>query len=95
MSSPDLPIRNFLDLSTSHLREETCDRLGSYEDVLAYETKYGWLVYAPEGSGGPDEEGDWPEELLPIVKLARDNGCASVLFDGDAPMIDRLPSFDW
>ncbi|MEV6403996.1 hypothetical protein AB0M58_13760 [Streptomyces bobili] len=62
--------------------------------MLAYKTKYGWLMYAPESSGALAGEGDWPEELLPIIKLARDNGCAYVLFDADAPEIDQLPTFD-
>ncbi|MGW3308161.1 DUF5983 family protein [Streptomyces sp. NPDC001073] len=100
MSSPDLPIRNFLGLSAAHLREETCDLLGSYEDVLAHRTNYGWLMYAPTSSGDLAGGGDLPEELLLIIKLARDEACAYVLFDCDAfdcdaPKIDQLPAFDW
>ena len=94
MSQSDLPIRTILDLSTAHLREETCDRLGSYEGVLAYRTKYGRLMYAPDSCDRLADQGDWPEELLPIVKLARDNDCGYVLFDADAPEVDRLPTFD-
>ncbi|MEU5476680.1 hypothetical protein [Streptomyces mirabilis] len=94
MPESALPIRTFLDLSTAHLREETADRLDSYDDVIAHRTTYGWLVYAPESSDSLTQEGNWPEELLPIVKLARANACEYVLFDADAPEYDPLPTFD-
>lgn len=92
----DLVIRTFLDLSTAHLSEETCRDLNSYDGVTAYKTTYGWLMYVPdENADGLAEEGDWPAELLPIVKLARTNGCAYILFDADAATSDLLPTFDW
>ncbi|GAB2717052.1 DUF5983 family protein [Kitasatospora kifunensis] len=82
-------IRSFLDLSTGHLTPEVRADLDDYEDVVAYRTTYGWLLYASE-----DPEGEWPPELLPIVRLARDHGCEYVLFDADAPVVDALPVFD-
>ncbi|MER7671278.1 hypothetical protein ABTY61_22815 [Kitasatospora sp. NPDC096128] len=85
----DLNIRSYLDLSTAHLRAETRADLDAYEDVVAYRTEYGWLVYASE-----DPEGEWPSELVPIVRLAREHGCEYVLFDADATVADRLPTFD-
>lgn len=88
-----LVIRSFLDLSTAHLREETRDNLSSYESVVAYETTYGWLVYASEDADSAEGD-DWPSELLPIIKLARANGCEYILFDADAPETDALPTFD-
>ncbi|MFJ2745454.1 hypothetical protein ACIO3O_37995 [Streptomyces sp. NPDC087440] len=88
-----LPIRSLLDLSTAHLREETCIALGSYEDVVAYPTTHGWLMYASEEADFTEGD-DWPPELLPIVELARANGCTYVLFDADAPETDALPTFD-
>ena len=39
--------------------------------------------------------GDWPSELLPIVRLARERGCAYILFDSDADTTELLPAFDW
>jgi hypothetical protein len=91
----DLPIRTFLDLSTTHLREETCARLGSFEGMLAYKTEHGWWMYAPSSVDGLTERYDWPPELLPIIRLARSNDCAYVLFDADASAIDLLPVFHW
>jgi hypothetical protein len=92
----NLVIRNFLDLSTSHLSEETCRDLNSISGITAHETTHGWLLYAPEeGADELAEDGDWPAELLPIVELARSNGCEYVLFDRDAETTDLLPTFDW
>lgn len=92
----DLVIRTFLDLSNSHLSEETCRELNSFEGVTAYKTTYGWLMYADEDADQElADDGDWPPELLPIVKLARSNDCDYILFDADAATTDLLPTFDW
>lgn len=92
----DLVIRAFLDLSTAHLSAATCRTLNSYDGVTAYETPYGWLMYVPvEDVDELAHGGDWPPELLPIVMLARINGCDYILFDRDAPQTDLLPTFDW
>lgn len=89
---PVLAIRSFLDLSTAHLRAETRANLSSYHGVLAHKTMYGWLVYASEETD-LCEEGGWPAELIPLVKLARTNGCEYILFDVHAPETDGLPAF--
>ncbi|MFB7763674.1 DUF5983 family protein [Streptomyces xiamenensis] len=91
--TPALPVRSFLDLSTAHLREKTRDSLGSYPGIVAYQTTHGWLMHAPEKDDLTEEAG-WPSELLPIIKQAHANDCAYVLFDGDAPQTDALPTFD-
>jgi hypothetical protein len=91
----DPPIRCFLDLSTAHLQQQTCDQLDGYHGVIAYETTYGWLMYAPRDDTGLAAAHGWPAELLPIIRLARANGCAYVLFDSDAEQSSQLPIFDW
>jgi hypothetical protein len=90
----DPPIRCFLDLSTAHLQQHTCDHLDSVGGVIAYETSYGWLLYAPQDATGLAAAHDWPAELAPIIALARAYGCAYVLFDRDAERSSRLPVFD-
>jgi len=95
-SDSDLVIRKFLDLSTAHLSEHACAQLNTYDGVNVYDTTYGWLMYVPEqDADGLSETGAWPAELLPILKLAHANGCASILFDRDAAKTDLLPTFDW
>lgn len=92
----DLVIRAFLDLSTAHLSAATCRTLNSYDGVTGHETPYGWLMHVPaEDVDELAHSSDWPPELLPIVKLARFNGCDYILFDRDAPETTLLPTFDW
>jgi hypothetical protein len=90
-----LNLFSVLDLSTAHLRQETCDRLNSYEGVIAHRMEYGWLMYVSHEIEDDVNEDEWPSELTPIVKLARDNDCAYILFDRDADTTDLLQAFDW
>ena len=90
-----LPIRKFLDLSTGHLREETCDQLNALEGLHPYETEHGWFLYATPNAAEYAEKHDWPQEVLPILELARANDCDYVMFDADAPEVDGLPYWEW
>lgn len=93
---PNLPLRTILDLSTSHLSEQTCRHLNSVDGVIADKTRYGWLMWAWEDvSDRLADDCDWPPELLPALELARSNDCDYILFDRDAPRIDRLLTFNW
>ena len=87
-------IRPFLDLSTLHLAPTTRDTLDTTGGVLSYPLEHGWLMYAPVGAADLARTHAWPEELLPIVQLARAHDCAYVLFDSDADTTDLLPVFD-
>ncbi|MFF5019428.1 hypothetical protein [Streptomyces sp. NPDC001165] len=87
-------IRSFLDLTTLHLAVATRDALNSIEGVLAYRLEHGWLMYAPESADEQARAYGWPEELLPIVQLARAHNCPYILFDADADVTDQLPVFD-
>lgn len=91
----DLAIRSFLDLSNDHLPEKVCMELDCYEGVIAHDTETGWLVYVPQQDitrfAKPEE---WPDELVPIIELARANGCPYILFDCDAPTTELLPTFE-
>lgn len=91
----DLIVRRFLDLSTAHLRQRTCAGLGGYDGITAYHTTYGWLMYAPADPADRAEEYGWPDELAPIIALARAHGCDYVLFDADAERTTLLTTFDW
>ena len=48
-------IRTMLDLSTAHLPEQICDRLGAIPGVVAHETVYGWLMWVPNHPADSDE----------------------------------------
>ncbi|WNV83096.1 hypothetical protein [Umezawaea sp. Da 62-37] len=91
-------IRTFLDLSTGHLREQTCRHLADYKGIIAHEFTYGWLMYIhdpDDDSVEPIDQADWPDELAPIIQLAQASGCDYVLFDADGPHADNLPVFAW
>ena len=90
-----LPIRRFLDLSTAHLQQ--ADRLfleasanpGLLGGLAAIAGTYGWFVYAHD-----ERCCDGISDVLwAIFERARALGCAYVLFDADAPILDDLPVF--
>jgi hypothetical protein len=74
-------IRTFLDLSTAHLPEQICDRLGAIPGVVAHQTVYGWLMQLPDHPAAPDEHDSAPipDVVLTIQRYARAAGCAYVL----------------
>jgi hypothetical protein len=88
-------IRTFLDLSTAHLPEHICDRLGAVPGVIAHETVYGWLMWVPDNPADPDERAEVPDVVATIQCFARAAGCDYVLFDRDADRMDALPTWDW
>ena len=83
-------LRTFLDASSGHLSAETWawldeqlsdellrdPRSESAAQIAGGKTRYGWLVYAPEGA----TEG-LPEDLTTILLRARQQGAEYVLFD--------------
>ncbi|MFG3710946.1 hypothetical protein [Micromonospora sp. NPDC047730] len=88
-------VRQFLDLSTSHLPEKVCDGLGGYPGVTAYEhTAYGWFVWAPSDPNLDIYE-KVPEEIKAIWRHARKLGCEYVLLERDADDDPNLPTWNW
>lgn len=64
--------------------------------MIAHKTEYGWLVYVPQEPVSEfAEPGEWPDELLPIIELARVKGCFYILFDADACTTELFRTFDW
>ena len=70
-------IRTFLDLSTAHLPEQICDRLGAVPGVIAHETVYGWLMWVPDNPADPDERAEVPDVVATIQRFARAAGCTT------------------
>jgi hypothetical protein len=91
--------RRFLDASSGHLSAGTWawldaqlsdtllrdPRSASAAQIAGGKTRYGWLVYGPEGIAE-----DLPEDLTRILLRARAQGAEYVLFDCDA-----APALDW
>ena len=95
-----MALRTFLDTSSGHLSPSTWAWLDEQlsdaalrdplndaaAQVAGGKTRYGWLVYAPEGVA----EG-LPHDLTAILLRAREQGAEYVLFDCDAPPASDLP----
>lgn len=96
-------VRQFLDLSTSHLpfRVLIGDEYGpsplkSLDGVVAYShDEFGWLVWVPDDPDEVNEDHDIPAELLAVQKHARSLNCDYVLFDRDGPVDQELPTWNW
>lgn len=88
-------VRTFLDLSTAHLPEHLCQNLGGYSSIRAWETEYGWFMWAPGDIDDDPDYDDVPDEVRAIWRFARAHGCHYVLLDRDAEILDGLPSWDW
>lgn len=93
-------IRAFMDCSSGHLSPTTWawldaqftdDELRNPHNLVAGQlaggrTRYGWLVYAIE-----EPAVDVPEDLLRVLRLARQRNAEYVLFDSDAAPDEHLP----
>lgn len=98
-------IRNFLDLSTSHVSKETASWLDAQGLIAAQcltaesarpeihmgRTIHGWFVYADEENAS----GTIPDDLFAVLRHARAQDCDYVLFDCDGDTIEGLAIFDW
>jgi hypothetical protein len=80
--------RKFLDLSTAHIRLEDVPWLNKN----TYITDNGWLVYAGLNR---DNVVDCPDAISNLTKIAEAIGCGYIIFDGDGPIVEDLPTFDW
>jgi hemolysin-activating ACP:hemolysin acyltransferase len=93
-------LRTVLDTSSGHLSpatwawldEQLSDAVlrdplnAAAAQVAGGKTRYGWLVYAPEGVAA-----GLPDDLTTILLRAREQGAEYVLFDCDAPPASGLP----
>lgn len=95
-----MAINQYLDLSTGHITDRTCNVWASrnpYPVVATYPC--GVIVAVP--SELPEQHPDTPrnimipEDLKRVIEYARSKGCALIRFDSDGDFIDELPSYDW
>ena len=89
-------VRRFLDLSTAHLAKpdqlylESSANPGALGGIAAMAGTYGWFVYAHD-----ERCCDGISDVLwAIFERARAMGCAYVLFDADAPVMEGLAVFE-
>ncbi len=101
-------IRLMLNLSTAHLperiaaRDDDPERLNSYDGVIAYPTRHGWLLWVPDDPaehaadyGDPADGDGVPAEVLAVQVYARSGDCDWVMLDADAERDPALPVWEW
>ena len=91
-------IRRFLDLSTAHLSVAARDRLDQRSEFASvYEGDCGYFAHCQEDPDAPGQvtaDDERPTELTAIFSYAIALGCEYVLFDRDAEIDEKLPTFD-
>jgi hypothetical protein len=99
-SAAEPRILRVLDASTANLSNESCRDLNSFEDVTAFETIYGWLLYVPaeipDGPPEDDEDNEFaPADVIALWKYADRHDCQYILLDQDADPVPGLPLYTW
>ena len=103
LADSTLPVmRRFLDLSTGHISEATCNFLNlQYQigspvcivDQHGPDGEHGYWVWVT-GEDSPAFE-KLPPDLRAVMSYARVRQCDWICFDRDAPQLPGLPFFDW
>lgn len=100
-----MSIRQFIEISTSHVSEQTGEWLNAegliaadfhnnatiYAEVNMASTHFGWFLYCDEDVDALD----CPDDLKAVMRWVRAQGLEYVLFDRDADQVEGLPTFDW
>lgn len=104
----DGPVYTYLDASTSHITEGDGANLtdGFAGGLVCYPNAYG--AYIPLGyvrdDGGldawlaerdPAEVATMSADFWALIRHALGLGCNLLCLDGDAPVVDGLPTHDW
>lgn len=88
-----MSVLQYLDLSTGHVTQETCNEWAWQEIHPVIGTdEYGFVVAVP------DEEYDIshvPQDLQEVIAYARKLGCSLIRFDSDGDQVEGLPFYDW
>ena len=86
-----MAIMKHLELSTSHITEETAR---SSETCLLTRYDYGAFFYVPWYGDDLELEGV-PDDLAGVFKYAHAKHCDLVRFDVEGDIIDGLPVYAW
>jgi hypothetical protein len=89
-------VRRLLDLSTQHIPPHILeDGLHTVSGLVAYSTRYGWLMWIPAdpAARAAEQIDPPPAALVAIQRYARRYSCDFVLFDADADTDPHLPLY--
>lgn len=90
-----MEISKMTTVSTGHISKETADLLENdniYELIVYQKDEYGWFIFLSEKD---DYYVSIPDELLKLIKFAKDLGCSWLCLDRDGDILEYLEVFDW
>jgi hypothetical protein len=86
-------IGTFMVFSTRHISQEDADQLTQDPGSFAADEYQFWVW-----TGYEDENSYGPELSLTVrnlLKIAKAEGCTYIRLDGDGPVYEDLPQFEW
>lgn len=84
-----------LDISTSHLKEETLNSLSENKMPYSYGYKEGVFISVPDKNIVLAEEYDFPIDLGILLKYAWESDVSLIRLDSDGEVIKNLPVYKW
>lgn len=94
-------IHKMLDVSTSHITEETARKLdvevfGIMDgmDLVVYKKECGWFVAVPSDLENLPVN-RIPEDLKQCLEVAIEHDCTWIVFDCDVAVVEGLKTYEW
>lgn len=84
----------YLDISTSHLKEETLNSLSENKMPYSYDYKEGVFISVPDKNVIREEVCDLPSDLLILLNYAWENGISLIRLDADGEVMKNLPVYE-
>lgn len=89
-----MEITKMLTVSTAHITKETADLLDCDVSRVVYQKDdFGWFIHIPDDFDL--EEYDIPQELLKLIKFAKDIECDWLCLDCDAEALEYFETYEW
>lgn len=84
-----------LDISTSHLREETLNSLSENKMPYSYSYKEGVFISVPDKNIMAAEDYELPLDLVTLLEYAWENDVSLIRLDSDGEVIEDIPVYKW
>ena len=90
-----MTVRNFLDMSTVHVKPRTCADLTLLGKSTLLIGTNGFMLWIPGRKPEPDELDQYPPEICEAFKIARAKypDVEYLSFDSDAPVNPDFPTY--
>lgn len=85
----------YLDINTSHLKEETLNSLSENKIPYSYHYPEGVFIVVPMKIEIEGLKGIVPNDLLILLNYAWRNGAKMIRLDADAEVDSELPVYEW